>query len=115
MDKIKSINVEFGLTCGEALATVEHEIEVLSFNKATKVLKVIHGYGSSGSGGVIKSGLTELLKRLVKLKKIEDFVQNNKFGTLSDKYKKYTKIYPSLLLDSDLQNLNPGITIVFLK
>lgn len=116
MDNIKSINVESGLyACDEALALIENEIEVLSLDPNVKILKVIHGYGSSGSGGAIKSSLPNLLKRLVKLNKIEDFIENNKFGALNAKYKKYTKLYPSLLLDSDLQNLNAGITLIFLK
>lgn len=116
MENIKSINVEAGLySCDEALALVEREIEVLSLDKQVRVLKVIHGYGSSGSGGAIKNNLPNLLSKLVKLGKIEDFIQNNKFGALSVKYKKYTKLYPNLLLDGDLNNLNPGITLVFLK
>jgi hypothetical protein len=116
MNTVKSINVESGLyTCDEALGLIEQEINVLSLDKCAKVLKVVHGYGSSGSGGAIKKALPTLLNRLVKQNKILDYVHNNNFGVLSPKYKHYTKLYPSLILDSDLQNLNAGITIIFLK
>ena len=47
-------------------------------------------------------------------KKIKDFVLNTSFGEQSNVYKKYTKLFPELILDSDLKNLNPGITIIFI-
>ena len=116
MNIIKSINVESGLyACDEALALVEQEIEVLRLDPNVKVLKVIHGYGSTGSGGVIKGTLPSLLNKLIKAGKIRDYVHNNNFGALNTKYKHYTKLYPSLILDSDLQNLNAGITLIFLN
>lgn len=116
MNSIKSINVENGLySCDEALGLIEQEINVLSLDKNAKVLKVVHGYGSSGYGGAIKKALPTLLNRLVKQGKILDYAHNNNLGALNPKYKHYTKLYPSLILDSDLQNLNAGITLVFLK
>lgn len=114
--KVLSLNVKAGPTaCDIALSMVENEIEVLSISQETKVLKVIHGYGSHGVGGVIKRELPLLLKRLKQQGKIVDFIQNEKFTTNNDEYKKYFKLYPELILDNDLQNFNPGITIIFLK
>lgn len=114
METIKTINIENGLKCDEALAQLQLEIEALSLTQ-TKILKVIHGYGSSGIGGIIKKEVQILLKTLKSQNKILNFVQNEKFGATSPLYQKYTKLFPSLILDSDLQNLNPGITLVFLQ
>ena len=115
MKNIYKINVEsFKLTVNEALAQIESEIETLKLAGIKCVLKVIHGYGSSGSGGEIKKNLPAFLNALKANNKIEDYIENSKFGALSQKYKKYTKIFPELILDSDLRNLNPGITIIFL-
>ena len=47
---IKEINVENGFTSDEALAYIK---QVLSNSKKTCIY-IIHGYGSSGKGGVIR-------------------------------------------------------------
>lgn len=115
MKNIYKINVEnFKLTVNEALAQIESEIDALKITNTKCVLKVIHGYGSSGCGGEIKKQIPAFLNSLKARSKIEDFVENSKFGVLSTKYKKYTNIFPELILDNDLKNLNPGITIIFL-
>lgn len=114
--KIKVLNIEGDcLTCMEAISKVLTELEVLSIASITKVLEVVHGYGSSGKGGVIKKQLHLLLPKLVKQNKILDFVAGEKFSAQSKKYKDYTKLYPELILDSNLKNLNPGVTIIFLR
>ncbi|MBQ9792778.1 MAG: hypothetical protein IJW32_03445 [Clostridia bacterium] len=99
----------------EALSKVEMELETLAISKETKVLKVIHGYGSRGVGGKIKKELNILLKRYLKQGKILDYIQNEMFTTQNAKYQHFTKLYPELILDSDLQNQNPGITLIFLQ
>ena len=115
MKSIYKINVEnFKLTVNEALAQIESEIDALKLINKRCVLKVIHGYGSSGSGGEIKKNLPAFLNILKARGKIEDYAENSKFGVLSQKYKKYSKSFPELVLDADLKNLNPGITIVFI-
>lgn len=114
--KIQKINVEsYPLAVDEALSKVQTEIEVLSFGEQTKVLKVIHGYGSRGVGGKIKIEIIPLLQTLCKQGKILDFIPNEKFTPQNEKYLTYTKLYPELILDADLQNQNPGITLIFLN
>ena len=113
--RIATIDIERGmLACDEALSKVQNEIEVLAINKQVKVLKVIHGYGSKGTGGKIKHDLLFLLQNLLKQKKIKGFAPNERFTQQNEKYSNYFKLYPELLIDSDLQNLNPGITLIFL-
>jgi len=115
MSFIYLINVEsFSLTVNEALASIETEIDVLKLLNKHVVLKVVHGYGSSGNGGEIKKALPSFLNILKAKGKISDFVANSSFGVLSQKYKTYTKIFPELVLDKDLANQNPGITLIFL-
>lgn len=114
--KIKVLNVEGeSLTCAEAISRVLTELEVLSIAKITKVLEVVHGYGSSGKGGSIKKELHLLLPNLVKQNKILDFVAGEKFSTQNKKYQVFTRVYPELILDANLKNLNPGVTVIFLK
>lgn len=115
MENFKTINVENGsFSVDQALAEVETEIEVLQLLKSKiGVLKIVHGYGSSGVGGQIKKALPGLLKTLKRQGKIADFFGNETLARTGKIFKNYSKIYPSLLVDEDLKNLNPGITIVF--
>lgn len=114
--RIKILNLENeNLSVDEALSKIQLEIEAISINRVTKVLEVVHGYGSSGKGGAIKKQLQLLLPILKKQNKILDFIANEKFSSQNDKYKHYTNLYPELILDKNLRNLNPGITIIFLK
>lgn len=113
---IQTLNIEKDcLACDQAIAKVLTEIDVLNLQNQIKVLKVIHGYGSSGTGGKIKQELSLCLQNLVKQNKIKYFVQNEKFTPIKKEYSYYTKLYPQLILESDLQNQNPGITLIFLN
>lgn len=113
---IQTLNIEKeALACDQAVALVEQEIEVLNLQKEIKILKVIHGYGSSGTGGKIKQELSLFLQDFVKKNKIKYFIQNEKFTPAKKEYSFYTKLYPQLILESDLQNQNPGITLIFLN
>jgi len=113
---VYKINVETGLlACDEAVAKVLTEIDVLSLSGEPCALKVIHGYGSKGVGGKIKQELFKTLKTLKNTNKIKDFINNEKFTQNSPVYKAFAPLYPQLILDEDLKNLNPGITIIFLN
>ena len=112
--KVLDIKSDF-LSYEEALSKILIELEALHFNKTIKVLEVVHGYGSSGKGGTIKKQLHILLPILKKQNKILDFIPNEKFSCKNEKYILFTKLYPELILDKNLNNLNPGITLIFLK
>ena len=114
METIEKIDVESGsLTVKEAVATVEIELERAKF-AGKNVLKIVHGYGSSGTGGEIKKAVFLLLKTLKKHKKIIDFCPCEKFGFTQKNYNFLIKKYPNLLIDDNIKNLNSGATIVFL-
>ena len=62
---IKEINVENGFTSDEALDYIK---QVLSNSKKTCIY-IIHGYGSSGKGGVIRQKVRSFLNAQVKTAK----------------------------------------------
>ena len=114
--KIETLNLEEEkLSCDEAVAKALNEINTLALDPTVRVLKIIHGYGSTGEGGAIKKDLYSLLYTMLKYKRIENFCHNERFTTQNELYSRYTKLYPELILDKDLQNQNPGITLVFLN
>lgn len=97
-----------------AVANLLIEIERLAKTEVGAI-KVIHGYGSHGVGGAIKKGVHSALRLLKHNKKIVDYIPGEMFGAFAKENEYITKNFPQLVLDSDLQNYNSGITIVFLK
>ena len=113
--KIETINIKDGFPPSDvAVANMEIEIERQTF-AGTKVLKVVHGYGSHGVGGEIKKFAHSRLLELKKKNKIIDFIPAEMFGGLAKNSEYISKNFPELLFDDDLKNYNSGITIVFLK
>ena len=103
---IKEINVENGFTSDEALAYVK---QVLSNSKKTCIC-IIHGYGSSGKGGIIRQKVRSFLNTQLKNRKIkavingEDFnVFNFKALELKNKYKELEQLF---------RVCNHGVTVV---
>ena len=113
--KIETLNIKEGFPPAD-WAVAKMEIEIEAYSKTdTKVLKVIHGYGSHGVGGEIKRSVKIKLEQLKKQRKIDDYICGERFGETEKSLPYILENFPELLLDSDLKNYNSGITLVFLK
>ena len=95
-----------------ALANIEIEIERCK-SEGIRVLKIIHGYGSHGTGGEIKRNLSNWLLLKKKQGFIKDYVKGEEWPT-SQKAEEIKKHHPEVLGDMELYFLNPGITIIVL-
>ena len=100
---IKEINVETGFTSDEALAYIK---QVLSKSKKTCIY-IIHGYGSSWKGGVIRQKVRSFLNTQLKNGKIkavingEDFnIFNFKALELKNKYKELEQLLKEISKDN---------------
>jgi hypothetical protein len=78
------------------------------------VLKLIHGYGSSGVGGKLRGAVRVTLEHAKKRGEIRDFVQGEEFRISNEVAWAMLKLYPELKQDRDLGRANRGITIVLL-
>lgn len=76
------------------------------------VIKLIHGYGSSGKGGAIKADVALQLKELKRTKKIQNYVHGENFSCFDEDTRKITYFFPQLKDDRDYSRENAGITIV---
>ena len=113
--KIITLNIKDGFPPSDvAVANLEIEIDALSGTE-TKVIKVVHGYGSHGVGGEIKKLAYSRLLQLKKQNKIFDFIPGEKFGETEKHSDFIINNFPELIIDTDLKNYNSGITLVFLK
>ena len=76
------------------------------------VLKLIHGYGSTGVGGKLRSAVRITLEQAKKRGEICDFVQGEEFRISNEFTWAMLKLYPELKQDRDLGRENRGITMV---
>lgn len=100
-------------TCLMAGAQLEIEIDACKLG-GFKVLKVVHGYGSHGVGGLIKKEIHTRLKHMKSQKKITDYIPCEKWTPNNPKRDLAIKFSDELLADSDLMMLNSGVTIVLI-
>ena len=77
------------------------------------IVKILHGYGSHGKGGVLFTAIREKLEFLKRQKKIKDYFGGGKWNLL-DAVTVNALLKDKSVVDEDLNRSNPGITIVIL-
>lgn len=78
------------------------------------VLKVIHGYGSSGVGGTLRDKLRASLRHRRKEGVVREIIHGEKWDVFDERTRNLLEEFPSLGRDSDLSRSNEGITVVVL-
>ena len=78
------------------------------------VLKIIHGYGSSGKGGRLRVELRKYLDSCQRKGLIRGYVRGEEFSIFQAETRRLLTICPDASRDSDLGKYNNGITIVML-
>jgi len=81
----------------------------------TAVLKVIHGYGSSGVGGKLRIGLRKTLERLLSEGRLRRVIPGEQWDIFDPATQSLLGDYAELSGDEDLGQHNVGITIVELR
>lgn len=96
-----------------ALYLLDQEI---NYSRAigNRVIVVIHGYGSHGYGGVIKTAIKGYLPHLKKNRIIKDFVFGENWGEFNETKKLICDICPEIILHENLQGLNSGVSVILL-
>lgn len=109
---LKFINLkECSPTVDYALAVVEIEIENAKAEGVTAI-KVLHGYGSHGRGGVILVELRRRLRQLKNQNKITDYFGGDEWNIFSPRTLAILNSDKSISGDEDLNKVNSGITII---
>jgi DNA-nicking Smr family endonuclease len=83
--------------------------------RGVKVLKIIHGYGSSGKGGRIREEVRKLLERMVGQGEVTGFLPGEDFRRQSGEARNLVRRFPELKEDSDFGRGNQGVTLVVLS
>jgi hypothetical protein len=79
-----------------------------------KILKVIHGYGSSGVGGDLRLALQATLRQMAGRGEIRACIFGENWGKADESAWALLKQFPELKEDRDLGRGNRGITVVVL-
>lgn len=112
--EIYTVNLELGRPDAQS-AMKQLEFSLASVRaRGGRLIKFIHGYGSSGTGGRIRTEARKLLNAYKNKGKITVCVYGENFSIFDTGTRYLLDRCPSLSSDPDLGNSNMGITIVYL-
>jgi len=111
---IRIVNLEQGMPLvHEALTNLDREL-ALARQQRCPLVKLIHGYGSSGSGGDIRIAVQKRLRELQEQATVRAYIFGEDWSSSDAQTWALLKSQPALKTDSDLGKRNLGITIVVL-
>jgi hypothetical protein len=111
---LQTVNIEQGMPAvDQAIIRMDEAIRSAK-SKRCNVLKLIHGYGSSGKGGAIRHEVQSALAAHQRAGRIKAFVLGEDFSPFYPDARTAVKACPALALDKDYARSNHGITIVVL-
>ena len=77
-----------------------------------RVIKVIHGWGSSGEGGKLGPAIRKSLRLRVKEGKASFVLPGDRFSSDTNEGRDFVQRHPALRQDRDYNRANLGITLV---
>jgi DNA-nicking Smr family endonuclease len=109
------VNIEAGMPTTEAAARRLESGITSAKRQGINPVKVIHGYGASGTGGAIKASMPGVLNGFLANRFICGFIPGERWGGGDDASRALVLRNPELRDDTDYGKGNLGITIVLLK
>jgi hypothetical protein len=111
---IRTINLETGMPLvREALSQLDRELANAK-QRRYPMVKLVHGYGSSGVGGDIRIAVQKRLRELQDQGAIRGCIFGENWSSSNSQTWELLKLQPVLKRDPDLSRGNRGITIVLL-
>ena len=115
MPHIRELNLELGHpTVDEALRRLAAELEACR-HMHTPLMKIIHGYGSSGKGGRIRTACRKYLEQAQRDGIIVCMIPGERFSIFDETTRQHLNTCPLLRQNRDLDRENRGVTFVFMK
>ncbi|MGA7907154.1 MAG: hypothetical protein WCA16_07070 [Candidatus Sulfotelmatobacter sp.] len=97
----------------QALLRLDHEL-ALARDGGVTLLKVIHGYGSTGAGGEIRVAVQKRLLEMMHNGQIRGCIFGENWSKSDEQSWGLLQSHPERKRDPDLGRSNRGITIVLL-
>ena len=110
--KIKVANLEENRPTVEQMRMQLERVLISARHERIEILKLIHGYGSSGVGGKLRVAVRASLASYKEVGKIREFIAGEDFRISNEATWALVKRNPELKQDRDLGRENKGITLV---
>jgi hypothetical protein len=111
---MKSVSLKEDMpSVAQALSRMQHEL-ALARNEGYVLVKLIHGYGSTGVGGEIRLAAQKRLQEMKHQGQIRGCIFGENWGKSDEETWKLVRSHPDLKHDHDLGRKNRGVTIVLL-
>jgi len=112
--KFIPVNLEVGLPTIEIAREKMRNALADGKSNGCQVIKFIHGYGSSGKGGVMRPAIRASLVKLARSGEIKKAVFGELVGSNGQELRELMRTIPKLKNDRDTRIPNEGITYVVL-
>ena len=111
---MKELNLEQGMpTVDTALRWLEAELAAAR-KMGRPALKLIHGYGSSGRGGKIRTACRRYLREQAEAGRVRLVIRGEDFSIFSEETRRGFVLCGQLRQDRDLDRENRGVTFFLL-
>lgn len=111
---IRTVNIKSNMpSVREALQRLEKELAQARRESAV-LLKIVHGYGSTGAGGDIRIAVQKRLREMVEAGEVRECIFGENWSKADETTWRLVQQQPELKKDTDLGRRNLGITIVVL-
>ena len=110
--KLLTINLKEGMpTADEALSRLEREL-AKALQNGVRLLRLIHGYGSTGVGGVIRTRVRTRLLELQHQGIIRSVLPGEHYSRNTEAGRQLLRAHPQLAPHERTDTANPGISFV---
>lgn len=114
MKAYRIVNLELGMPAvSDAIRRVGAEVRMARGHKI-RLMKLVHGYGSTGAGGKLRPAVRRELDRLIKLGWVKYYIPGEKLSIFDENTRKAMDYCGELRGDPDLERHNNGVTLVVL-
>jgi len=108
------LNLEAGMpVVEEAIQRMHIGLQEMKAGRI-RIVKLIHGYGSTGRGGKICAGVRQELADMKRRKMIRDYIPGEDFGPVDAASRQLAELERNVTRDPDYGRMNHGITVVVL-
>jgi len=114
MTKIYTANIKFDMPAASQAAVRVAAALATGKRLGASAVKIIHGYGSTGQGGRIRSEARRALEDRKRRGLIRDFIPGESFTIFNEATLRAFALCPELRRDPDLDRQNNGVTVVIL-
>ena len=114
MKAYRMVNLELNMpSVREATRRVEAEVRMARGHKI-RLLKLVHGDGSTGAGGKLRPAVRRELDRLQKLGYVKYYIPGEALSIFDENTRRAMNLCGELRGDPDIDRHNNGVTLVVL-